>query len=338
MDTSRRMAEDGQLYTKAEFLQFYGANGTDEWRAAEPINSQDLLNMLGENAKPAERTKALEDVVAYLRDGDTRLVRPFPEKRSSQRQAEVVRAGLLPAILKTFALDDWQAKAAAAEIVHLLCTSCPKNRDALGAAGVVPLLLPLLRAGAAEGELDDPVVRACEETGEALWMLAYAGEGNTGRNHTSGDLHTADVIEALADVVTSGQSWKAKMWACAAIGNLTTNYPVVPREVSEAARQQVLQRHGLIEELVKLAKLGPVRQGTPANCWPGSTSCKQRHAKEIVAWSAMMALKSVALSTTSHAELGQSGAVDVARRHYNSPDWLEQMKAGLLLQNMGLKF
>eukprot|EP00747_Dinoflagellata_sp_TGD_P089910 gnl/TRDRNA2_/TRDRNA2_164494_c0_seq1.p1 gnl/TRDRNA2_/TRDRNA2_164494_c0~~gnl/TRDRNA2_/TRDRNA2_164494_c0_seq1.p1 ORF type:complete len:314 (+),score=70.76 gnl/TRDRNA2_/TRDRNA2_164494_c0_seq1:51-992(+) len=300
LDTDRRMAEDGQFYTKADFLQFYGKSGIDEWNAAAPMNSPELSGMLAENAQPEERLQAL--------------------------------------ILNTFKLHDWHAKASAAEVVHLLCTSCPQNRDALGEAGVVTMLVPLLHAGAAqEVQQEDDAVRACEEAGEALWMLAYAGADNTGRNHTSGLLHTSDVMDALANVVTNGKSCKAKMWACGALGNLTTDYQVVPREISEQARQQVMKRQGLIEELVQLASTGPVRRSTPADRWPGSTSCKQRHANEIVAWGAMMALKSIALSATSHALLHQSGALDVARRHSNSPDWLEQMKGQLLLRNMGTK-
>eukprot|EP00747_Dinoflagellata_sp_TGD_P089911 gnl/TRDRNA2_/TRDRNA2_164494_c0_seq2.p1 gnl/TRDRNA2_/TRDRNA2_164494_c0~~gnl/TRDRNA2_/TRDRNA2_164494_c0_seq2.p1 ORF type:complete len:352 (+),score=69.86 gnl/TRDRNA2_/TRDRNA2_164494_c0_seq2:51-1106(+) len=338
LDTDRRMAEDGQFYTKADFLQFYGKSGIDEWNAAAPMNSPELSGMLAENAQPEERLQALSFLAAYLRDGDLRLVRPFPEKRTSQRQQEVAKSGLLPSILNTFKLHDWHAKASAAEVVHLLCTSCPQNRDALGEAGVVTMLVPLLHAGAAqEVQQEDDAVRACEEAGEALWMLAYAGADNTGRNHTSGLLHTSDVMDALANVVTNGKSCKAKMWACGALGNLTTDYQVVPREISEQARQQVMKRQGLIEELVQLASTGPVRRSTPADRWPGSTSCKQRHANEIVAWGAMMALKSIALSATSHALLHQSGALDVARRHSNSPDWLEQMKGQLLLRNMGTK-
>merc|ERR1719476_778960 len=117
----------------------------------------------------------------------------------------------LPAALQS---EDWSLRGTAAEMVHLLCTDSPANRENLAGVGVIPLLLPLLRAGISEPPFDKPSdrkLRACEEAGEAVWILAFAGTDretevmNSADHHNREDgLHASEMVETLGDVVMMG--------------------------------------------------------------------------------------------------------------------------------------
>jgi len=293
----------------------------------------------------AQRLTSVRD---YLRADDERLVRPAPSTDTAQRQVELEQAGLIDVVSHVL-LQRWftlglshshvKVLTLVAELVHLLTTSNPFNRVRLGSSGVIRPLVAMIEAATAvddETELADDVLRGGEEAAEALWILAYAGGDNSPdvtQNHEQ--FATAGAVRALSDHILDGRSARGRMWAAAALGNMAADYNNhVATETSEAVRLQILKHDGLLDALVKMLSQGPVRSDTATELWPSQARRSERFARSIEAWGAGQALKSVALTLEAQHALNMRGTVAKACKLQNSPDWLEKLKADLILVNM----
>lgn len=224
-------------------------------------------------------------------------------------------------------------------MVHLLTTNNPQNRAGIGReAGALPSLVRMVSLGTVEGASEEEVLGS-EEAAEAIWILAFAGGGSTNsaavENHEAFADHGA--VSALLDAVLLAPTYKAKMWASAALGNLAAAFPgTVPAEHSEGVRRQIIERDGAVAALVRLVEMGPVRHDTAHVLWPSGAHKSERFSSTIVAWGAGQALKNLALSAQAHPVVLSEGGQRALCELHASPDWLENLKAAATLQNLGL--
>jgi len=266
----------------------------------------------------------LETLVAYLRAGDLRLVRPTPIGETAKRQAELGEAGGVEVAVAALGSLNAKTRALGAEIVHLMTTNNPANRAAFGSAGIIPDLIRMVEAGSEKVASDDVIIGS-EEAAESLWILAFNG----GENHRQFAEHGA--APALAKLVQASPSAKGKMWAGAALGNLVAAYGNVPAESTEAMRLLLVEWPNLISTLVSQIALGPVRQDAK---WPSQALKTDRHFESIIPWGAGQALKNLALSMAAHQPIREAKGIEALCQLAQSPDWLEKMKAGMTLDNL----
>mmetsp|Transcript_23965 Transcript_23965/g.44015 ORF Transcript_23965/g.44015 Transcript_23965/m.44015 type:complete len:320 (-) Transcript_23965:38-997(-) len=276
-------------------------------------------------------------MVKYLRAGDFRLVRPTPSDITAERQQEIAGRGGIELGILALGSQQPVVQACGAEIIHLLTTNNPKNRADIAAAGAVPKLVELVKAGSNSSSTDDQVT-AAEEAAEALWILGFAGGGE--ENAAAAGIHVMMAAEgaatALAELLLAHPSARAAMWAGAALGNLMAAYPRVPSKDSEAVRWQVLAKDGLVAALVANLQLR-VKSDADQSLWPSQATKSSSRSPTIVAWGAGQALKNLALSEAGRKAIIDGGAVKPLCKLKASPDWLEALKGRATLENLGVQ-
>lgn len=282
----------------------------------------------------------LAELVAYLRAGDDRLVRPGPWGQTTHRQVELAEAGVIESTAAALWSPDARERASAAELVHLLTTNNPVNRGAWAKTDAARSLTAMVRRASAAGAPENEV-RGGEEAAESIWILAFAGGGaenaaGAKRLHARFAEHGAD--EALVELVLRPPSPRAAMWAAAAIGNLAAAYGDVAAGLGAAVRSRALQGSpsAVVAALVAMISAGPVTAETEDHLWPSRATTKERLSPTILAWGAGQALKNIALDASSHRAILEAGGLGALCRLRHSPDWLEKMKADATLGHLGV--
>ncbi|KAK3284198.1 hypothetical protein CYMTET_8141 [Cymbomonas tetramitiformis] len=156
----------------------------------------------------------LDELLAAVKCGDDRLVRPNPSDSTSAVQEVLLDAGILPAlstILSPSAPASWCCKAGVAEVLAHLARGNAEIRAQIGAADFIPNLFPLLKEREA-------TAAACE----AFWILAFNSPSNIAIMLSGRKGHLLE--ELLQLIQREAATWRSKMWAAAALQNLAANY------------------------------------------------------------------------------------------------------------------
>lgn len=319
--------------------------------------------------------KTLTNMKTRLAEHDHRLVRVNTLSEETTELQDDVCLVAIPHVYESLAAEDIAHAGLAAEVLQLCTTDNPRNRATIGKTGFVHLNLnSLIKLGVSiyhdehkSAKEKREATHAVAKGAEAVWILSYNDDYNA-------DMFVdAGLVDSLMEVLKfchvdfeDGESIcsDAVMWSLAALQNLAATYctsesgrcnwewhgdDLVINPKHPAKSDRALERREAIIDEVKAQNMtellthfvceGPVHKpNSDTHPWPGKSedSVAHGHMPTIIPWAAAGFIKNLALDPIlREAWYDNDEMFHCLCEMAWSPDWLEESKANLALNNLG---